>query len=700
MSLNQKRKREDKFSKSLDYIPIKKLKKGENLIIEIKLHKSYDSKKTNKSKNSSKNKSNLLKRKKGKKPMSLLMPEEKSIDLHTIEELHKQALDEFNKCKDNAKINYKMILNNVIKIYDLDENINEFLLIKMRDYYEKNKDTIDQYKDRVSNSIAKLFFNYVFTLGHDKREKIFKLYNNYFKEKELFFPEEIKFFNANPLDIVFKKFIKELFDISLTIKQDSTKKSKIEYENDLKQLFANYQFPDFSFKIPIKFANKELIYLQFILHIKKFLCVEISNNNDIEMKKFYAYEITKRFLAFNYYEEYFSKETYDILSIQYIIFSLFTFFLYCDKDEDFFDLNIQSKMFLCSRFLYQNMQEKIMYLKEMKKYIKNEINIDNLNEDYLLKNLLLIQYNEKQIKIDVNQCYILGDKNEYMTDLINNNAFSFDYLRQFQFPFSLDKNLDNDYNSFVREILQSNITTEYVNNLKNIPMSNNTIFTDKIIQEIKTNTFWVKFPVKRTHGVTIRDTFTIFLNNHIEYYDKNKYSNILASKVITPAHENINHMLRLILSINGFHISKKTPKSGEIYKNKQFNNIKNRYYDQGDMWEHIIFGEKINNIFLMGSLIVLDNNNYKLSIQEFKKKFQDNNQRKSIKQINRNIKEIKKNKNNNLIQYINEFNEKEASEDIWLKDYQYITARNNSDFNLGDSQYIYFGICGNHGGYF
>ena len=118
------------------------------------------------------------------------------------------------------------------------------------------------------------------------------------------------------------------------------------------------------------------------------------------------------------------------------------------------------------------------------------------------------------------------------------------------------------------------------------------------------------------------------------------------------------------------------------------------------MWEHIIFGEKINNIFLMGSLIVLDNNNYKLSIQEFKKKFQDNNQRKSIKQINRNIKEIKKNKNNNLIQYINEFNEKEASEDIWLKDYQYITARNNSDFNLGDSQYIYFGICGNHGGYF
>ena len=54
----------------------------------------------------------------------------------------------------------------------------------------------------------------------------------------------------------------------------------------------------------------------------------------------------------------------------------------------------------------------------------------------------------------------------------------------------------------------------------------------------------------------------------------------------------------------------------------------------------------------------------------------------------------KKNKNNTLIKYVKEFDEK--SNDYWLLNEQNIVGRNNSKVSESWQCYNFFGICGTH----
>lgn len=70
---------------------------------------------------------------------SIKLPFDKDIFIpNTIEEIHKKALDIFNKIKNEADLDYIRIYDEVIKKYDLDENINGFFLNKLNEYYKKN----------------------------------------------------------------------------------------------------------------------------------------------------------------------------------------------------------------------------------------------------------------------------------------------------------------------------------------------------------------------------------------------------------------------------------------------------------------------------------------------------------------------------------------------------------------------------------
>ena len=630
-----------------------------------------------------------------KKPLKESSLEEQTLKIYTIKKLHSLALEKYNKLKKIKDINYKIILDEILnKLYDLDEEINEFFLMRLRQYYIENKKEIDNGDKGESDNIASLFFKYIFTLSSEKRKRINVLYN-FFKENELFFKSDMKYFREESFENVFKIFIKNVMEIAKTTESDSPKISEEEYRDRLGKLYENYEFPEASYKIPTKYGNKELIYINFILQFKTILCIQ---NKGYYEDKFFRFNLAMRLLALTFFKEYFDKKEYDILSVQYIIFSINSLFIYCDVEVDFIEDNIKKKMFACSRFLYQSFKEKKFYIKQIKEYIKNKINIETIDENYLKNNLLIINYNNKETKIDGYNCYFLGNIPSYLDDLSNDNVYSFEYLRSLNFPLFVDKNLNNDFNDYVKLILQSNLMTQYINSLKNIPRYQETIFTDEILEEIRNNTIWVKFPVNSLHGLSDRNTYTIYLNNSFDIQNRNKFSCNLSSKIVTNVHEDSNHILRLILNINNYDIPKTTPKNGiTIYNNYWYNEQTAKYEDQGDKWEKIIFGEKLTNIFIMGSLIILDSNNFNLKINEFKKKFSKNNKIISIDLINTNLISLKENKKNKLAKYINEFNEEKSSNDYWLQNEQSVVARNKTIANFTNGQCINFGICGTHG---
>ena len=116
------------------------------------------------------------------------------------------------------------------------------------------------------------------------------------------------------------------------------------------------------------------------------------------------------------------------------------------------------------------------------------------------------------------------------------------------------------------------------------------------------------------------------------------------------------------------------------------------------MWEHILFGNKITNLFIMGGLFILDSSNFNSKIKEFKEQFEEKNQREELREIiNHHIRKIKENKNNTLSKYIKEFNEDDFKNDSWLNKDQKIVVGNNTNADYGNFQAINFGICGTHG---
>ena len=682
MPPKRKRDKEIKF-----LTPVKKIKNDDKT---YSIKKNYNSSGCKRKKVKAKNQKKIK-----NLDLSLTVKENPSIyesnglNLNTIEELHKMALDKFNELKVANKIDYRTILDEVIKIYDIDENLNEIFLNELNNHYQRNKTKIDESTDGQSDSLSQIFFNYIFTLGFEKRKNIMEKFN-YFEQNELFTEKDKKYFYPKSIENVFKDFIKEILKVSSTINVKSQKKSNEDYMKILSGIYENYSFPQSEFKIPVKFGNSELMYINFIVKFQSFLCVQKTDN--FYNNKFFEYKLETKFLALNFFSDYFELNKYDIISIQYIICTLYCFFLYYDQDPTLIENMIQNKFNECSRFLFQKFEEKIKNIKEIKQYIKNDIDFQNITEDYLNKNLLMIEYNKKKIQINGNHSYFLGNNEKYLLDLISGNTYNFTFLKSKKFPLFLNENENNDFVSYIKTFLQSDITNEYINSLKDIPNSNSIIFTDKIIKEILDNTYWVKFPLNCSYGVSDRDTYSIFLNNKIDRNNSNQYSAILASKIITCGHEYENHFFRLLLFINGYSNSKFTPREEEIYKEKSLNDICLKYLDQGDIWEAIIFGEKITNIFIKGSLFILDSNNFNMKIKKFRELFNKNNRRESVKNLNGLIANLKKNEKNTLLKYINEL-----TNDSWMENIQFIVGRNNSSSIFESFQCIKFGICATHG---
>ncbi len=621
-------------------------------------------------------------------------------NIKSIEELHNEAINKFNLMKSDDKLTYEEIFNEIISIYDLDESINELFLKKLNNYYCANKITIDNDISGKSDKIAKYFFTYIYTLNYQKRVEFYKMFN-YYGENELFLKEDKKFIYKCSLEFLFKQFIKEILNISLTINDNTEiRKEENDYISTLQKLYEAYSFPNgLGYKIPIKFGNNELMYMDFIIKIQNIFCINDKGNNG---KIFFKYNIKDKFLALNYFSNYFSLDKYEIINIQYILFCLYVFFRYYDQNylEDI-QYYINKEFLICSKYLYQDFEDKKKYLKELKDYITNDIELDKIDENYFKQNLLKITYDSKTVEINPLDYFFYGTSANHIKEIINQTNFSFEYCKTKNFRLFLNDNeLNEDFNAYVKEIMNSNLSLEYIRSFKNLSYIKESIFTnDKIINEINSNTYYVRFPLKNIQGVTDRDTYSIFINSNLENKNEPKFLNSTTSKVITKSHENLNHVLRLLLNLNGMNIKKYTPREEKIFNKAYYNKITEEFKDQGDKWETIIFGEKINKIFIMGCIQILNISNFKLSIKDFKKKFKIKNKRFNINTINNELIVAKKNINNRLLKHVKPF-EINDNDKAWLNEEQFIVARNGANEEQNTAQCIFYGFCGSDNPYY
>ena len=201
-------------------------------------------------------------------------------------------------------------------------------------------------------------------------------------------------------------------------------------------------------------------------------------------------------------------------------------------------------------------------------------------------------------------------------------------------------------------------------------------------------------PFRSCLGVTDRETYTIFLNS---YFKENTNAKLIigtTSKIRTVGNEDVNHVLRLILTINNVNIYLNTRKNGNIFRKKYYNELAKNVYNQGDKFEALLFGDKISKLYIIGSLIILDINNFNKKISQFRKEFKKKNIKKSIKEINETIKEAKENINNFLLQWFSEIANDDILDDSWLEDDQGLDVRNIISHIKDDSQCISIGFCG------
>ena len=253
-------------------------------------------------------------RQKRKRPNSSDKANLKLIPIHTIQELHENALKLFYEKK---YIGFEEFEKNIISIYDLDENINYEYLTLLNRYYLNNKEAIDKDEKGLSDKIAKNFYTYIFTLNYDDRLKIYDIYQ-FFKHNEIFENDE-KYFYKEKMKFVFRELINKLIQLE-NIDEPYTS------YNDL---IAEYSIPETKNKnlIPAIFGNEEFRYTTYIALLGSIINIsKISASNEGAKNELIRQYISSIVLFKDYLV--LAPDKYDDEYIRYILFCIITVFFY------------------------------------------------------------------------------------------------------------------------------------------------------------------------------------------------------------------------------------------------------------------------------------------------------------------------------------------------------------------------------------
>ena len=377
---------------------------------------------------------------------------------------------------------------------------------------------------------------------------------------------------------------------------------------------------------------------------------------------------------------------------KYILFCLYTFFKYSKNIDN-------TRVFeFCAKYLFQNIIYKKKCLKIIENYLINvNINeLDKLNDEELLKKEFTLNYNGNLSTFSLKDIFFINkNRNEILKSIINNNCYSFEYDLKNNNLFFKNEELNKLYENYIYTILKSDITKEYFECLKDFDDYNFLFDNNSIIEELKDNTLFVYFPCDNVTGITDKDLYFIFINKKYKYSPVFKRIIEVNGKSLSQSHEYINHCARILLTANNYNKDKQTPENP--YKNANFYEETKEFKDGGDKWEIIIFGQKINKIFLNGLIFLFNTNNFNNTIEKYKQLFKSENKTIYFSQIKKNLTNFYD--NDILLKNIfKEFGQNEIDslfkkKDSWLLNDQGIAA-NIKDEDFFNVQGIELVICG------
>ena len=443
------------------------------------------------------------------------------------------------------------------------------------------------------NSIENKNIKYVYTLSYDNRKKIIKKYN---LDKQYIFEYRSK--------QIFIDLLKFIANSNLNA-------------NTSKNPFRVFNLKGFNeFIIPISEGTEELKYYYVISVIQCWL-----DNPD-------NYNTVQNICSSLYYNLINSPSFEDIDNIFYIIFRIDFLF--------FYNISIDAKKIKELEMLYENKNDTIRAL-----LIIND-EIEGFNNKNITSNTVLT-LKKNNFKFNPNDYNFIGytTKPMILQNINQKNQMNYQYYSINKFNLFSCPEDKNAFIGFVNEILQSNVIQEYFKKVKSFknyyfPFKNKKILDflwEKVIFADLDDNSW---------GFSNKEGFGIFINRQKKYGSTIQLN--YGGYIIAITHEFVGHYLRLLININ----DKKKAGTGtpiKVYNNNKDNELAKNLIDGGDKYEAILFGEKVERLFIGGNHYLFDINNWTKPIDEFREGFKNNNIIKSVKILKTELKGLKS-KNN------------------------------------------------------
>ena len=533
--------------------------------------------------------------------------------------------------------------------------------------------------DNTNKDIVKLYLNFIKKNSNFINEnKLLTFEKEINKYKILFTVDEIKQFGNNIKNksqkVIYLEYLRKIISINL--------KNKTDIENFLKETKKNFNNL-FLFNTPIEFDNKELFYYKCYYN----LLYEILNRDDfiqdyLKNKQNVISYILKKNL-YNNLQITSNEDKMDSLSIYLLRDEFYT----NDKEDELINFNrlIQKSPVTINEFSQFNKGNNRNNLKKMDNVYYVSHKVHPLEEELIfipLKNVCLNNLNNHKFEGDNNI------KSYYNFDaLLLNNEIS--------------RYIDN-IKKFLNHIVDSNV---YKQALKELFPDYYDYLTlndsEEIKQYIDERMKFYPFQDLSTSGITDKLSCNSFITSvNFKLYDKdfsiiNKDVFKAGLTIVNCIHE-INHANQIIIYFKGNKIDLINSPEREL---KDGNNTKVK--EGGIILEYILFGKIISNINLLECLYIMNEDNYKQDINEFKNNFM--NLRELVKVSEEETKFIKiengifKDFYQNSIDEIKKIVEKLKKRTDYFLPSMYV-GKNNKEINQ-ENYYIPPKKCGLIGGW-
>ena len=462
-------------------------------------------------------------------------------------------------------------------------------LYKAINKHDVDEDIVYNYLDKC-DKIDSENMKYLYTLSYKNRKKIIdkhKIKNNIFNKtsKMLFFE--------------FIQFVSTKFEPN--------------EESSLEEL-ESYKLDNFDkYIIPIREGTNELKYYYFIDIIYKWI------------KEDGHGESAKNYLNY-FYADYFSdkKNLNRIEEIFYILFRI-----------DLLFLNKTPEGETILKSVVPSVSQKLEDIKEGLRLIQDKIKEDINDIKITRRTSLTLKKENKRFKPFY---YVYSNQNSL--SIIDNIKYKkymrYEYFLKNKFNvFDSEKEI-NAFVEFVNKILKSNVIKEYYSKVEFFKNYEFPFERKEIVDHLWEKVIFTDLD-EFTWGITNREGFGIFINRNKGRYE---FGLGYGTFIITVSHEFIGHFIKYLINSNEKLLAS-TPTPDQSFILAKDNSSAKKYSDGGDRFEAILFGKKLEILYIGGNHFLFDIENWNLSLEKFQKKFKQNNIKKPLNILKKESTKIK-----------------------------------------------------------